>query len=160
SYLYSLRWLPGGRYVLAIGADLKGRSGVFQIDAQTGDVSPVRLDQSGQRLRYFSLSPDGRSLYSTYFVPGGSVIFQGCLCSGVEKELLRRPSLVAEPVSPDGQYIALLCVDPSSNSGVKLLLPTAGGEPRELMRVPSANGPISASWAPDSRSFFTLKLTG
>jgi Tol biopolymer transport system component len=160
SYFYGIHWLFDGRSVLATGADVKGGQGIFRIDAQTGDVSPLHIEQPRGDLRLFSVSPDGRSLYFSRVLPGGkgSVLIQQDLASGSEKELMRRPSLLyAEPVSPDGQYVVVASADPSSGSWSKLLLPTAGGEPQEIMRGPVGVRLIGAPWARDSRSFFTLK---
>ena len=36
-----LRWSPDSRFFLANGDDNKGRSGLYKIDAQTGEVSAV-----------------------------------------------------------------------------------------------------------------------
>ena len=68
--------------------------------------------------------------------------------------------VTALAVSPDGRYIAINSVDPASRSSIKLLFPTAGGDPREVMRVPAGVEPeamlIGAQWALDSRSLFTM----
>src|SRR5260221_666289 len=89
-----LRRLPHGRPGLVQGADLKGGLGIFQIDTHTGDVSSLRLDQpGGPWLKYFSLSPDGRSLYVSQALPDGKgfALIQQDLATGSEKELMRRP---------------------------------------------------------------------
>ena len=171
SNLYPLlTWAHDGRSLLLQGRDFNGRWGIYQIDAQTGDMSMLILDPQ-RELLYPSWARDGKSLYLSRRVSGGKefAVVQRDLASGNEKELLRRPFAVANRVSPDGRYLAVSSVDPSSGSRVKLLIPTAGGEPREVMRVPAGVGPgdltnygkgiglIGTQWAPDSRSFLTTK---
>jgi Tol biopolymer transport system component len=46
-YAYALRWMPDSRSILVRGTDLKGRTGIFQIEIETGNVSAVRVDQPG-----------------------------------------------------------------------------------------------------------------
>ena len=62
-------------------------------------------------------------------------------------------------LSPDGRYIATGSVDPATKSSTFLLIPVAGGEPRELMRAGSKadSAPSMLTWAPDSRSLLIRK---
>jgi hypothetical protein len=61
-------------------------------------------------------------------------------------------------LSPDGKYIDTGSVDPATGLSVFLLIPVAGGEPRELMRAASKADSITMlTWAPDSQSLFILK---
>jgi len=170
--IYSeIQWAHDGRSLLLQGRDFKGRWGTFQIDAQTGDLSPIMFHPPADVV-YPNWSPDGRSLYFRRQIPGnqGFALIQRGLASGNEKEVIRR-ALVAGPIiSPDGKYIATSSIDPSTNSRVKLLLPADGGEPREMMRV-SADveagaladygkgiGFVGGHWAADSQSFVTRKV--
>ncbi len=94
------------------------------------------------------------------------------LATGTERVVIRRRALGGLNISPDGQYIATPSVDESTNSRTYLLVPVAGGEPRELMRMSSEvpaedllNGNKgvwlrNACWAPDSRSVLAFKGRG
>jgi len=171
SNLYLSLWVPDGRSLLLQGRDFKGRWGTYRMDVQTGDLSPFILHERRQDLLYPTWSPDGKSLYFSRQISGGKefALIQRDLASGNEKELIRRVFVVANKVSPDGLYLAAASVDPSTNSRTRLLIPTAGGEPREIMRVPTGVEPEALTnyskgiwhmgfhWAPDSRSFLTTK---
>jgi Tol biopolymer transport system component len=163
------RWTPDGRYLLLHGRDAKGRWGIYQTDVQNGDLSLV-LPLNQRRIWYPAWSPDGKTLYfSQRSSDGKMALMQRDLASGSEKELIRAVTAVSDGVSPDGQYIAASIVDVPSRSRIKLLIPLAGGERRELMRVPAGVEPgelgnygkgtavMCAQWAPDSRSFLTFK---
>ncbi len=79
------------------------------------------------------------------------------MAGGEPKELLRRPDLGGVFISPDSKYIAL--VGKGEPGKPTLVIPVAGGEPRELM---TAAAPLTISmgmWAPDSRSIFLKKST-
>jgi Tol biopolymer transport system component len=168
SNLYSYLWAPDGRSLLLQGRDFKGRWGTYRMDVQTGDLSPFIFHER-RDLLYPTWSPDGKSLYFSRQISGGKefALIQRDLASGHERELIRRVFVVANRVSPDGRYLAASSVDPSTNSRTKLLIPTAGGEPREIMRVSAGVEPealanygkgiglIGTQWAPDSRSFLT-----
>ena len=166
-------WAPDGRSLLTQGADLKGRQGFYQIDAQTGDVSILApADQPGQLSWFPKWARDGKSFYfkRDYFTTKDSAYIQRNLATGKETELIRRRYLSQVNLSPDGRYFAARSVDESTNSRTLLLIPVAGGEVRELVRYPSevpaedvadntkgvwlSPGP----WAPDNHSFLTAKI--
>lgn len=51
-------WVPGNRSLLLQGTDSKARRGIFRMDLETGDVSPLALDRGTYNL---SWAPDGHS---------------------------------------------------------------------------------------------------
>ena len=109
-YFYAYTWAPDGRSLLTQGRDFKGRWGTYQIDAQTGDLSPL-ASINRENLPYPKWSPDGKSLYFSRQIPGGKefALIQWDLASGNEKELIRRvfvgrrTSLAGRPVYRDSQ---------------------------------------------------------
>jgi Tol biopolymer transport system component len=150
-----LCWTPDGHALLVEGYGLNQRlRGTFRIDAQTGDVSPIAPNLSGRS------APDGKSLYIRRTLSGASgfALIQRDLTSGIEKELIRRTSLDRNlTVSPDGQYIATTSVT-SANLATMLVVPTAGGEPREMMPVTKGQAPfLFSGWAADSRSLLARR---
>jgi Tol biopolymer transport system component len=99
------------------------------------------------------------------FFGDSSIIFpnQGRLVardlrSGQERVVIQKPGLYSGGMSPDGQR--LLIAVQEGRSQVLLIMPAAGGEARELVRI---NGeketPFwgSAAWMPDSRYVAFLK---
>jgi Tol biopolymer transport system component len=97
------------------------------------------------------VSPDGRAVYYREAVNREFVsIVKRDLASGDKKELVRSKYLVVGmPLSPDGRYVAALTSEESSGNPTSLkLIPTAGGETRELVR---ASGFTGVNFSPDGR---------
>jgi dipeptidyl aminopeptidase/acylaminoacyl peptidase len=171
TYWSGARWDPDGRSLLTEGRDANGPRVAFRIDAQTGEVSPVVASPPEEGMPGAVLSADGKSLYFRRIVSESKewAFVQRDIASGSEKELLRRPTLGAVNLSPDGRFIATPSVDPSTNSRVALLIPVAGGEPRVVMRINTGVEPSelknfnkgdriqNISWAHDSLSFLIRK---
>jgi hypothetical protein len=167
-------WAPGGHSFVLAGME-GSRSGVYRIDAQTGEISTVFLNPPGGDSDAPQLSPDGKTLYFLRSVRAGTwekALIKRDMTSGAETELTRRefPQIVS--LSPDGKYLTWSSFDRASNSRTMLLIPTSGGEPRVAMRVPFEGnlmelgnisailrGPsiLSTMWSADSRSFLTRK---
>jgi Tol biopolymer transport system component len=150
SYLGGLRASADGRSFVAAGRDIKGRQGLYRIDAQSFDASPVVTPRPGAVENW---SPDGKTLY---FRRDGAVMARE-LATGVERVLFKsdtsRTVAMSIKVSPDGRYIA-------SVSGATLyLIPTAGGATTEVVRASSGEAfdGYRAEWTPDSRSLLIAK---
>jgi Tol biopolymer transport system component len=163
--LYHLQffgWAPDGGSFIATGATgLGGRNGIYKIDAQSGQRSLVvspKLDDALGPIYLISpvLSPDGKTLYYVQMSnPPAATEFalvKRDLASTTETELLRRPALGEANLSPDGRYIAAASGDPSIKSNTFLIIPTAGGEPNEVIRRTPPQQPAMFVWGPDSRS--------
>jgi Tol biopolymer transport system component len=110
-----------------------------------------------------TLSRDGKKLYYRGRVSGSQefAVFERDLSSGDERELIRRPLLGPAPMdlSPDGRFIATGAADPLTKSSAAILVPVAGGEPRELMRAELPQMFGVAAWAPDSRSVLVARFS-
>jgi Tol biopolymer transport system component len=148
----SLRWAPDGR-----SFSLGQRNGdILRIDAETGQTSLLTHTAGVQG--YAPWSPDGKKIYYRRVASDGVAFVERDLASGNERELVRRAILGNVQLSPDGRYIATGSIDPPNYSKTLLLIPVAGGEPRELMRGGSKDdGTSSLTWAPDSRSLLIRK---
>lgn len=102
----------------------------------------------------FEFSPDGNTIFTVR--PSGLVAYD--LRSGQEKVVIKKEGLYAGLVSPDGQRLLLAVIE--GKSQVLLIMPTAGGEARELVRVDGEKeAPFwgSASWMPDGHYVAFLK---
>jgi Tol biopolymer transport system component len=152
------RWAPDGGSFASHGTDSQGRQGIYRIDAQTGEVTAIAYGELGHPLMYPQWSPDGTRIY--YIDVIGHAIVERDLGSGAVRELARLNGLVPMTVSisPDGRYFAARA-NLDAKSMAVLLFPTAGGAPRELLRVALStairNGP---AWLPDSRGVAILKM--
>jgi Tol biopolymer transport system component len=127
-----IRWSPDGRSILAIGWDEKGKYGaLFAINVQTGDTKIIARSDKGDIIHSPEWAPDGKIVFFIRWKEGPRVI--RCeLETGMEKELLRSSpyqGVFFMALSPDGRQLAF-----TAGNAVNLLS-TAGGEPRELIRV-------------------------
>lgn len=149
-------WMPDGRSLLMQSRDVKGRAGIFQIDVPSGEAKPVIL---GDRLSVFAQSPDGKKVY---FNRAGTFVERD-LTSEAERDVYRVTREVFGALSPDGQHIAVAQANRESNTASLLLVPTAGGQPRELLRLTHPEAlfrPSSGGWTSDSSALIIQKYTG
>jgi Tol biopolymer transport system component len=154
-----IRWSPNGRSILVSGKDRKVRHGLFLVDTQTGEVTPVVIwgDRAiaipdwfpdGKRLLYLSQNPEAGTII-------GAVVIRD-LATGQEQVLFRAaPGATIDDIalSPDGKQVALTLLEEQTRSSILKLLPVAGGDASELVRAkePEVIVGDSLSWSPDSR---------
>jgi Tol biopolymer transport system component len=148
-----------------LATDLKGRDGIFSIDANTGRVVPLVLPISlAERPTYtgFFWSPDQKRLY---FQRQNGTVVERDLASGQERILAPKSSPTDArcghiSLSPDGRLIATCRSNASTNSQALVLIPVDGGNRRELLRVTS---PETAgdrfTWTPDGRGLLFARTS-
>ncbi len=143
-----IRWSPDGRSILAIGPNEKGKWWfLFAINAQTGDAEVIAQSDSDKGEAIFSPegAPDGKIVYFMRSGKESRRIIRYEVETGIEKELLRfsqSPDRHLIVLSPDGRQIAFTA------GNVVKLLPTAGGEPLELIQVKDIS---TIAWARDGQ---------
>lgn len=156
------QWSPDGRFILTDVRKLdylQGQS-LYRIDVQTGAVTPMVLTdytRGFNRIESPAWSRDGRVIFEQR--PPSRIVTRN-LDTGEERELYR-PTPPAEvyhfptsnlSVSPDGQRLAFVWSDAKSEMTTALMvLPTAGGAPRELVRAKDPARIGVTAWTPDSR---------
>ena len=156
----TLRWSPDGRSLLVLGRDKKGRQGLYQLDADTGAVTPVVQVEPGDYVHQAVWSRDGRAIFYTRHDSStkSSLILVHDLATGREKELYRAviPGLIGGglAVSPNGKQLAFITGDQATRSQALKVMPAAGGETRDLLRaqepeVIAWQGGLA--WTPDGR---------
>jgi Tol biopolymer transport system component len=166
------RWAADSKSIAAPAMDPNSRrQGIYRIDAESGQATPLVLSQAGESVRGPAFSPDGKKFLYTRVLPNlgrgpeQRAIMERDLETGLEKEIMRGDTLTVVLFSPDGRYFTTVRTD--DKASVLLLVPTNGGEPKELMRVDvtgglppagTTNGLWVEFWAPDSRSVYVGKL--
>jgi Tol biopolymer transport system component len=155
-----LRWSPDGRSLLALGRDEKGRQGLYQVDAQTGSVTPLVQIEPGEYLLHAVWALDRRAIFyiRSDFSTKSSLILVHDLETGREKELYRAvvPASIGRGLafSPDGRQLAFVTGDQATRSTALKVMPTAGGETRELLRAQEPEAiawNAGLAWTPDGR---------
>lgn len=143
SWLIGPTWSPNGRRFAVIGNDLKGRHGVFLVEAATGEVIPVTLtnfappsDQS-ERLTYEGAgwSPDGARLY--YHKAGGGIL-EWTFATASERKVTEGPYGPIS-LSPDGRLIATYRLRDRARQAdagpAMVIIRVDGGEAREVWHL-------------------------
>ena len=155
----AIRWSPDARKILVQGTDSKGRHGLYTIDAHSGEITSIVYGSpKGGVIHRPQWAPDGRSIYYAVFEPGQDFrIVHRKLESGAEREVFTREKLSAVfAVSDDG---ATLAVMQSDKDGIVIsLVPAAGAQPRELLRLGSAERVSSITWSRDGKYVLFSKL--
>jgi Tol biopolymer transport system component len=155
-----VRWSADGRSLLTNGRDLRGRQGLYRIDADTGAVAPIVLSGDNAELRSPSESPDGKSLYYMRGYVGDPdrefAVIERDLRSANEREVFRGRSIFAPTaaplLSPDGQWVIVWTLAPATQASALLLVPVRGGQAKEIIRVDSPRRVTLQSWTPDGRA--------
>jgi len=156
AFVYA-RWSPDGYSLIVPGLDREGRAGVYRVDVQTGDSEPLAPIDDPEQIDSFNklidVSPDGRKVYYTKRTEEGGRIAVMDLESDNETVLGDEepgPGLSPWALSPDGEYIAFATEDGTLHR--LLVVPTAGGEPRELHRYEAESSWVqSIAWSRDGK---------
>jgi Tol biopolymer transport system component len=134
-------WFPDGRHIIVYGLDLKGRPGVFKLDAAAGTIA-LTVPRDTCNLPF--LAADGQSIFCHW--PKEKQLRQLDATTG---ELVRTVTLDGQPyaASPDGRYVVTSALN---------IVELATGESRLLMRLSPPATQVGNSfticWTPDSRS--------
>ncbi len=155
SYIHFPRWLPDGRFMLVTGTDDKG-TGVYKIDTETWETKLLRDIPTGEPSR------DGRGYFYVKREKESNlcrILFRDTE-KGEEQELYRAP-LVQRlwiSLSPDGKWLAFLN---SNNPRMLRVIPSGGGEPRELHRFAlEGDDNILPAWTADGKYVLFSKPLG
>ena len=149
-----IRWTPDGKAVVVPASEAGKGENLIRIDVQTGQVTSLMPLAALRGVPRFEISPDGNTIF--YVRPSGLVARD--VRSGQEKVVIEKKGLYMGLVSPDGQRL-LIGVN-EKGSQILLLMPAAGGEARELVRVDGEKEvPFwgSAAWTPDGHYVAFLK---
>jgi Tol biopolymer transport system component/beta-lactamase regulating signal transducer with metallopeptidase domain len=148
------KWSPEGNFILIAGMDYNiNRYGNYQVDPKTGIFTPVLLPSKEFRFNSHEWSRDGES----YFMGRSSVknkhsqIMLREIKRGKEKEIYHLPRLERFRLacSPDGKWLAFINM---RNDSALRIIPSAGGEPRELYRCePKKEQLLTCKWTTDGK---------
>jgi Tol biopolymer transport system component len=156
TYLNGLAWAPDNSSLITTGVDLRGRSGIFTIDAQSGEIAYI---VEGTYAKY---APEGGRIFYVKGPggPGTKPIVERNLTSGAERTVATG-ELAMFTVSPDGQWLAAAwggIVGSAAHEIVVIRVET--GEVRPVLRIqPGERIPpyVGLPWTPDGRGVLMRK---
>ena len=164
------RWSPDGKqiaYVERTKEFFSGRLNVVAFNTETGQaadpkvVYTAKTDRGGGwSLRTAAWSPDAKTLALVLEDGGWNHVYLMAAAGGAPKQLTQGEFEDMDPsFSPDGKSLAII----SSRHGLEQahiwVVPTTGGEARELVQ-PAVVGIESApEWSPDSKEIFFHRNT-
>ncbi len=165
-----LQWFPDGRSLLV--SALRGpndfRFDYYRVDVETGEASLILQRKNGAGTPWPGLSPDGKTIYFTYFdlnEQSNAYLISYQIETLEEKKLYRigpdqreRQSIV---VSPDGRQLAFVGHEgPWPISSVVKVIPAKGGQARDLFKIPWPGflpGNRSLAWTADGNNVLVVK---
>ena len=150
------RWAPDGRSFAVQGRDAKGRQGIYRVDAETAELSPLVQSLPGDSSANPRWAPDGNRIFYKLFFDGRkeAAIMERDLASGTQREVWRgKTYLGGVSVAPDGRYVAFRTSDPATQESLLLAVPVGGGAPRELVRLQAPQALVAnwTEWTRDSQ---------
>jgi Tol biopolymer transport system component len=147
------RWTKDGKSVVVPGSQAGKGQNLIRIDVQTGQVTALMPLPALGAVPRFEFFRD-----SSIIFPNQGRLVAHDLRSGQERVVIQKPGLYSGKMSPDGERL-LIAVN-EGGSQVLLIMPAAGGEARELVRIDGEKEtPFwgSAAWMPDGRYIAFLK---
>jgi Tol biopolymer transport system component len=154
------RWSPDGRFISVIGEDRKSRQGIYRIDAQTGEITPLSQTEPEIYIGLAVWSSDGKTIY--YSINDNNTKSRRLLAreleTGQERELYRGTVFFA--LSPDGKQVASIERNQSARSTSLMVIPVTGGVARELLTIKDPESIINnaLAWTSDGRHLLFVKL--
>jgi len=149
------RWSTDDRSIILTGMDRKVGIGLFQVDVQTGGMTPFSVGNDWQAAQAVFAS-DGSALYFTRYIDPHKGIVKRDLKTGQETQLTSGTSGGALALSPDDDYLAYWVSGKSVNT--IMTVPTSGGTPREITQMNVLRYiDVSLAWTGDGRFLLFTK---
>lgn len=151
--LWGLRWFPDGKYFLVSGTDENDQTGLFRVNAGTGDIDLIVTGDSG----YHSpgCSPDGTKVFYDADLWKEKIfrILMFDLDTQQKKEVYRSDwQIFRMDISPDGKQVVFY----EGKDDALKLISVDGGHPQVLLKLEDG-GINSVAWSADGKDIFFSK---
>jgi Tol biopolymer transport system component len=147
------RWTADGKFVVVPASQSGKGNNLIRIDIQTGQATSLMPLPAVNAVPRFELLGDSNIIF-----PKEGRLVAHDLRSGQERVVIQKAGLYSGIVSPNGER--LLVAVQEGGSQVLLIMPAAGGDARELVRIDGEKEtPFwgSAAWMPDGHYVAFLK---
>jgi len=156
---HGLHWAPDGRSVLMIGQTGE-ETAIYKVDIASSASSPLVIIPKFQYALHAVWSADGKSL----FYPQGNPtrILRRDLDTGKDTELAKMTGPAGIPVvaaSPDGKWLAFTSREEDEQKVRLKIVPSAGGEVRELFQIMDKGFILDLNWTADGRFLWFRGVT-
>ena len=153
TYAYP-RWSPDGRH-LYVQATVADGQGIYRLDVERGDVTPVVTAGEGDYVHDLRVSSDQKWIVYGRDSKAVCQIVRRNAATGHEQELDRTPfDNSTLTLSPDGRHLALL-LRTDENTRVVKVMEFPDGTPREIQRFKqTGRWIIDLAWNPDGRFIY------
>ncbi len=162
-----IRWSSDGKNFFSYGFDKNGRTGLYSIDALTGETDFIFECKPEEFIPEIDVFPDSKRIVYKIYERGkagtGSImsIRVRDIQSGKEEEIYHKENASEShyvALSSDGKWVAF---DDRVPQRILCVIKATGGEPRELCRMKSGESFTSFDWRPETREiFFTKGISG
>ncbi len=158
SFFGGSSWFPDGKHLASYIRMSNKESGIYKVEIETGKIIPL-VTSKDTTFWSPSVSPDGKILF---FESNLKAIYSYDLEKKERKLLYQKDKdeyLIGRGLSPDGKYLAFL-IWVEENSEAIMVMPSNGGEPREIFRSDNVgffskfSGP---RWSPDGKYIYFVK---
>lgn len=151
-------WFPDGRTALVSCREPQNPYLTFyRVDLANGNYE--RLLHRRDPIQGYKLSPDGKAIYYSDWTS----LFRFDIATHSETVLRTGGVINTLAVSPDGKRLAyLVSVQPADTEAYLAVMPSTGGEEREIFRATPWGGRRynSLTWTPDQRSLMFVRSEG
>lgn len=152
------RWSPDGHFLLLVGRQDQKGQGIYQIDVQSGEVTPL-VGPGRQEPVCPVWSSDGKAIYYIQRADEPERILVRDLQTNREREVARGftgAPWLGMALSPDGQHLAFFAGE-AKQSFVLRTVTVGEGETRELFRVQQPEFIRGApAWSLDGRQLLVI----